>query len=397
LVAPASETFFATVRDFYEAYAIYTFYAFLIAVLEDEKGPKELIEKLAEQLIQERQAVEVAVINKTAKPSVHIKPACPCCYVHHKPTSVAAAWLYQCKLMVMQFVILKPIMTLVPSLLRAFKIDVDMVAPFHDQTIEWTSPRLYILFIQNISVAVAFYGLLSFYHGTEKDLEWCEPWPKFLCIKAVVFATFWQSVGIQILGSMNLLDDKAGQQIQNLLICIEMLVASLAHYYIFPYHEWQKDYQRRSQHEKAASSSKGISLRDPFAFKDFGKDVKSLVTPWEHSYSAIIDETQHHGEYQSVPLSDDVESPSICDSNSSVIGRIRDIETGDDGIECDSELPQMELTSLSSTQFACIDNDVSIHSAVPAAVTTSHPGERTSSSGDVCSGGDNNAIYSIDG
>jgi hypothetical protein len=34
--------------------------------------------------------------------------------------------------------------------------------------IDWTSPKLYVLMVANISVSLAFYGLLSFYHTTEK-------------------------------------------------------------------------------------------------------------------------------------------------------------------------------------------------------------------------------------
>lgn len=33
---------------------------------------------------------------------------------------------------------------------------------------DWTSPKLYVLMVANISVSLAFYGLLSFYHTTEK-------------------------------------------------------------------------------------------------------------------------------------------------------------------------------------------------------------------------------------
>jgi hypothetical protein len=117
---------------------------------------------------------------------------------------------------------------------------------------------------------LAFYGLLSFYHGVEKDLEWCDPWPKFLCIKGVVFLTFWQSVAIQIMSTLGFVDEKAASQIQNLLICIEMLIASIAHFYIFPYQEWAEGYQRAKQ--------RNILLRDTMAFSDFLKDMKTMFT-----------------------------------------------------------------------------------------------------------------------
>jgi hypothetical protein len=51
--------------------------------------------------------------------------------------------------------------------------------------------------------------------------------------------TFWQGFVIQVMGSLGMVDEKSALQIQNLLICIEMLIASLLHFYIFPYHEWQ--------------------------------------------------------------------------------------------------------------------------------------------------------------
>ena len=63
-------------------------------------------------------------------------------------------------------------------------------------------------------MAVAFYALLSFFHGTQKDLEWCNPWPKFLCIKGVVFMTFWQGVCIQGMGIMGMVDEKSALQVR---------------------------------------------------------------------------------------------------------------------------------------------------------------------------------------
>ena len=57
--------------------------------------------------------------------------------------------------------------------------------------------------------------------------------------------TFWQGVAIQAMSSFDLVDARAALQIQSLLICIEMLIASVAHYYVFPYHEWQPDHLRQ--------------------------------------------------------------------------------------------------------------------------------------------------------
>lgn len=75
------------------------------------------------------------------------------------------------------------------------------------------------------------------------------------------------------MGGLGLVEEKAALQIQNLLICIEMLIASLAHFYIFPYHEWQEGYKREKE--------KSILLRDTLALRDFVKDMKMMVTTWE--------------------------------------------------------------------------------------------------------------------
>ena len=70
-----------------------------------------------------------------------------------------------------------------------------------------------------------------------------------------------------------MVNEKAALQIQNLLICIEMLIASLAHFYIFPYHEWQEGYKREKE--------KNILLRDTLALRDFVRDMRMMVTTWD--------------------------------------------------------------------------------------------------------------------
>jgi len=80
-------------------------------------------------------------------------------------------------------------------------------------------------------------------HQELKDLR---PKAKFLSVKFVVFATFWQALLLQGLGSAGLLDGlildeqpwktqaDVVMSLQSLLVCFEMLLASILHYYVFP-------------------------------------------------------------------------------------------------------------------------------------------------------------------
>jgi hypothetical protein len=56
---------------------------------------------------------------------------------------------------------------------------------------------LYYVVIMNISVGYAFYCLGCFYIMLHGPLEAHNPVPKFLCIKAVLFLSFWQ-VGLDL-------------------------------------------------------------------------------------------------------------------------------------------------------------------------------------------------------
>jgi hypothetical protein len=81
------------------------------------------------------------------------------------------------------------------------------------------------------------------------------PLQKILCIKAIIFFTWWQAVGISLLVHFRLLRvadfnqliavdrtvnaeewtaDEIGQSLQDLLLCCEMLGFAIAHHYVFP-------------------------------------------------------------------------------------------------------------------------------------------------------------------
>jgi len=143
LVVPRFEQYFAGIRDCYEAYAVYTFIALLIAILEDGNGLMQLITNLARQVVEERHAVTIAKEKNEKRPAEHLRPPFPCCYEWHKPTQVAKAWLFQCKLMAMQFVIAKPLLTLVPFFVWLAGFEYDNHPPMNKRhQIDPTSPKV---------------------------------------------------------------------------------------------------------------------------------------------------------------------------------------------------------------------------------------------------------------
>lgn len=291
----------STFRDFYEAYVVYTFIGFLIAVVANGKGhrgvelilEKKILEERREESIGERvtdvddvrdgSQVELGLLyqDQTAStaPSLLIaqanishthkplKAPFNCCISKedaHFPKKVAAKILDQCLFLAMQFVILKIILAFIP-IIWSYECSSYSLS---EKTINWHCPGTYVMIIANVSVALAFYGLLCFYHLMEKELKQsCDPWPKFLCVKGVVFMTFWQGVLLEIIASLGVLDAKSALQIQNLLICIEMFMASIAHMYIFPYQEWQPGYIKVN-----------VKLQDALALPGLATDLSRIST-----------------------------------------------------------------------------------------------------------------------
>ena len=253
----------------------------------DGHGLSGLIGMLTKHVEEEREALEEAVLNNVwPRPKLHLKPPFPCCY-DDRPVSVAKAWLFQCKLMALQFVLCKPVLGLAPLLFHLLNIEYESHSPLlpDGHHLDWTAPKLYVLIASNTSVAVAFWGLLNFYHGMAQELAWCNPWPKFLCIKGVVFMTFWQGFAIQAMATLGYVGDRQASQIQNLLTCIEMLLASLAHFYIFPHYEWQEGYKKEVE--------KQVLIRDTLALRDFVTDMKMMTTRWEGDDSVEVDVEGH--------------------------------------------------------------------------------------------------------
>jgi hypothetical protein len=76
----------------------------------------------------------------------------------------------------------------------------------------------------NFSQMWALYCLVKFYNVTHEALQSIKPLAKFISFKAIVFATWWQGVGIALLCSIGVLPKEGKLQtgLQDFLICIEV-------------------------------------------------------------------------------------------------------------------------------------------------------------------------------
>lgn len=132
----------------------------------------------------------------------------------------------------------------------------------------------------------AMYALVMFYHCCEKELRPLRPLPKFLCIKAVVFFSFYQDMLIRFLIYSGVIKATAGEEgwwstddishtLQDYLICVEMFFAALAHHFYF---SW-KDYM---PHDDAGRTDIVMAFMDSSLPVDVMSSAKfNLMTKYE--------------------------------------------------------------------------------------------------------------------
>ncbi|PKA53575.1 hypothetical protein AXF42_Ash009071 [Apostasia shenzhenica] len=128
-----------------------------------------------------------------------------------------------------QYMILKTFCSSLSLLLELFGV-------YGDGEFKWYYGYPYITVVINFSQMWALYCLVQFYNVTHHRLELIRPLAKFISFKAIVFATWWQGVGIAIICYFGVLseEEKIQNGIQDFLICIEMAIAAVAHIYVFP-------------------------------------------------------------------------------------------------------------------------------------------------------------------
>lgn len=208
-----------TVRECYEAYVIYSFFEFLLAYLGDEHV-------LARVLAEKPQVAHMWPFNYFLA-----------------PWRMGADFLFACKAGVHNYVVVRPLTT-------AAALFCEWGDVYGEGQLDPHKAYMYLSLVNNISQIWAIYCLVLFYYAAHAELAPMRPFAKFLVVKAVIFFSFWQSVGIDMLAKLGFLTkadslqnydaDDVSTGIQDFLICVEMFFAAIAHAYAFSTDEYME-------------------------------------------------------------------------------------------------------------------------------------------------------------
>lgn len=140
--------------------------------------------------------------------------------------------------------------------------------------------------IYNISVTLSLYSLAMFWICTSQDLQPFRPVPKFLCIKLIIFASYWQGFLLsifQLAGAIpnnvpGYTSDNLAAAIQDALICCEMPLFAVAHWYAFSWHDYA------DVTISAARMPVKYAIRDAFGPKDLIEDTRETFGGKHYEY-----------------------------------------------------------------------------------------------------------------
>ena len=180
---------------------------------------------------------------------------------------------------ILQYAWLKPILGLATIIMKA-------TGTYQEGYIGLTSGYLWSGILYNVSVTLSLYSLAMFWVCMSHDLQPFRPVPKFLCIKLIIFASYWQGFFLSILQFAGAIPnnvpgyspDNLAAAIQDALICCEMPLFAVAHWYAF---SWQ-DYADVTI--SAARMPVKYAMRDAFGVRDLIEDTKETFGGRHYEY-----------------------------------------------------------------------------------------------------------------
>jgi Domain of unknown function. len=173
---------------------------------------------------------------------------------------------------ILQYAWLKPILAIATIIMKA-------TDTYQEGYLGVTSGYLWTGLIYNISVTLSLYSLAMFWVCMHEDLKPFRPVPKFLCVKLIIFASYWQGFFLSILqwlgaipnGVAGYTPDNLAAAIQDSLICFEMPFFALTHWYAFSWHDYA------DPTISAARMPVKYAIRDAFGIRDLIEDTKMTL------------------------------------------------------------------------------------------------------------------------
>lgn len=180
---------------------------------------------------------------------------------------------------ILQYAWLKPVLGVAAIIMKA-------TGTYQEGYIGLKSGYFWSGIVYNLSVTISLYSLGLFWVCMHKDLIPYRPVPKFLCVKLIIFASYWQGFLLSIMVWLGAIPDTVegytpdnlAAAIQDALICIEMPGFAVAHWYAF---KWQ-DYADNTV--SAARMPVKYALRDAFGIRDLIEDSKLTFRGDNYAY-----------------------------------------------------------------------------------------------------------------
>ncbi|RLO09661.1 hypothetical protein DYB28_010835 [Aphanomyces astaci] len=275
LTIPEQKLYFETIRDFYEGFALHSFYYFMIDFLG---GQEVLAQKLRSKKHEAHHMMGFQWCMETWK----MGP------VFVRNNSIGILQYIPCKIFI-------TVMTFVSSIFG-----------FYGEGIYTDPTKMYpwLTLLLTVSQTWALYCLVLFYHGCSDELRPMRPLPKFLAVKIIIFFTFWQSLVIGWLARFGVISEnwhirctdvhctdasnpascayhgcweaeELSPAVNDFTICLEMLAFSVVHHYAFKIDDFLR--MEREKNTDVTNQVKGPLMNnfiDVLAFTDIHQDIK---------------------------------------------------------------------------------------------------------------------------
>eukprot|EP01068_Selenidium_serpulae_P013846 Selendium_serpulae@DN6016_c1_g1_i3.p1 len=287
LIAPTLFVYFEGMRDAWEAAVIYFFCQLILVYCGGESSCAHMIQQHPGSIKHK------FPFNLCLKNEIPLNPE----------------FVKNSKKAMIQFVVLKPVM------------GIAAIIVFHcGHYYSWWW-RTFELLTYNISYTLALYALVLFYVATRyhPGLKGSNPVRKFLAVKIIVFATFWQSCFVYFLPGLNHQQSRAWV---NFILLCEMPIFSLLQAWAFPVWEFS--------HVPVRDDVVLDSMESPDEFNMTSKEIKSMdshsTAPWG-SYAVNVSDTIPPGiqspaltqstvNHSEPPTTVNLDTPETADSSS---------------------------------------------------------------------------------